>query len=383
MQKPLPVAPIWVDTPASLASTVSDLLKCQQVAVDTESNSLYVYQEQVCLIQFSTESKDYLVDPLALSDLSSLGEVFSNPQIEKIFHAAEYDIICLRRDFGFSFSNLFDTMTAARILGKPAVGLASMLEGEFQISLDKRYQRANWGLRPIPRPMQTYACLDSHYLIALRNKLHQELVTYNLLRLAEEDFSRLALSQSAQVEDEPVSCWKVARNQELTPRQTGVLQALCSFRDDLARQANVPPFRVLANDVLLEIALACPQNREELYKSARLPHRQMEEMGSGLLHAVQVGLKSTPPQRPASNRPCEAYLNRLDALREWRKNAGRKAGVESDVILPKDVMEAIAAQNPRSVEALAESMKSVPYRFERYGRQILQILADVGLHSPA
>ena len=102
---------------------VADLSAQSRIAVDTESNSLHAYREQVCLIQFSTPEKDYVVDPLALEDLSPLAPIFSNPKIEKIFHAAEYDLICLRRDFGFKFANLFDTMHAARVLGYPFVGL--------------------------------------------------------------------------------------------------------------------------------------------------------------------------------------------------------------------------------------------------------------------
>ena len=110
------------------------------VAVDTESNSLHAYREQVCMIQFSTLHEDFLVDPIALRDLSPLAPIFENSQIEKVFHAAEYDLLCLRRDFGFHFNNLFDTMAAARILGREEVGLGALLEAEFGVHLDKRYQ---------------------------------------------------------------------------------------------------------------------------------------------------------------------------------------------------------------------------------------------------
>src|SRR5450756_1232142 len=118
--------PIWVDNAAQLEAMLQALLAQPIVAVDTESNSLYAYRERVCLIQFSIPKEDYLVDPLAGLDLSPLGTLFANLQIEKIFHAAEYDVICLRRDFGFTFTNLFDTMIAGRVLGRTAVGLASM-----------------------------------------------------------------------------------------------------------------------------------------------------------------------------------------------------------------------------------------------------------------
>ena len=94
-----------------------------------------------------------------------------NPAIEKVFHAAEYDLICLKRDFGFEFNNLFDTMLAARILGKSGLGLGTMLEQEFGIQVDKRLQRANWARRPLPPEMMAYARMDTHYLVALRDML--------------------------------------------------------------------------------------------------------------------------------------------------------------------------------------------------------------------
>ena len=167
--------PVLITRFAELTDLVDHLTRQPVVAVDTESNSLYAYREQVCLIQFSTPREDYLVDPLAIRDLSLLGPLFADPKIEKIFHAAEYDLICLERDFEFRFANLFDTMMAARILGREELGLGALLEQEFGVVLDKRYQRANWGQRPLPADLLAYARLDTHYLIQLRQRLHDEL----------------------------------------------------------------------------------------------------------------------------------------------------------------------------------------------------------------
>lgn len=163
--------PVWVDHPTAFSRLASLLQEEPVIGVDTESNSLFAYQEQVCLIQFSTAGDDYLVDPLALKDLSALAPVFANPAIEKVFHAGEYDLICLKRDYGFTFDNLFDTMLAARILGLPGLGLGTMLEQEFSIQADKRLQRANWARRPLTTSMMAYARMDTHYLVALRDML--------------------------------------------------------------------------------------------------------------------------------------------------------------------------------------------------------------------
>src|SRR5260370_31880065 len=143
-------APTIISTLPDLQNLARLLQSESLIAVDTEWNSLYAYREQVCLIQISTRSQDWLVDPLALRDLSPLRPLFADPDIEKVFHAAEYDIMCMKRDFGFTFNNLFDTMFAARIVGLKTFGLGSLLETYFGLQFDKRYQRADWSLRPVP-----------------------------------------------------------------------------------------------------------------------------------------------------------------------------------------------------------------------------------------
>jgi len=145
------------------------------VGVDTESNSLHAYREQVCLIQFSTREQDYLVDPLAGLNLTPLGKLFSSSGVVKVFHASEYDIICLRRDFNFEFTNIFDTMQAARILGREKLSLGDVLEREFGIHLDKHLQKANWAIRPPALAFASLCLLGYPFLIPLYLRLEQEL----------------------------------------------------------------------------------------------------------------------------------------------------------------------------------------------------------------
>ncbi len=351
---------------------VDDLSRQWVIAVDTESNSLYAYREQVCLIQFSTGKTDYLVDPLVLSDLSALGPVFANPEIEKVFHAAEYDLICLKRDFGFTFNSLFDTMIASRVLGRAAVGLAAILLEEYGVELDKHYQRANWGARPLTGPMMAYARLDSFYLIPLRHRLKTALEEKARLPLAEEDFRRQC---SAPPPAEPDACnwWRVAAGQEITPRQAAVLAELCQYRDERARAADLPTFKVLSNQLLVQVAQACPANSAELVQATGLNGRQLERHCDGLLQAVKRGLVAPPLRRPTQTRPDEHYLNRLEQLKSWRRRTGMSWGVESDVVLPREVMEAIAQNPPEQPDDLEQLMASVPWRREHFGAEIMRL----------
>src|ERR1700675_858798 len=184
--------PLLVADEDSLARLVRALASHPVVAVDTESNSLHAYRESVCLIQFSTSAADYIVDPIRLPGLNPLAPFFANPDQQKVFHAAEYDLICLRRDYHFEFANIFDTMSAARTLGWPQVGLAAILDTHFGVKMNKKYQCADWKRRPLTPEQLDYARLDTHYLVALRDRQLQALTESGHWPEAHEEFARLA-----------------------------------------------------------------------------------------------------------------------------------------------------------------------------------------------
>ena len=343
------------------------------IAVDTESNSLFAYREQVCLVQFSTLDEDYLLDPLAVTDLSPLGEIFADPHIQKTFHAAEYDLICLKRDFGFKFTNLFDTMLAARILGRKEVGLGSILEAEFGILVDKRHQRANWGQRPLPDYLLDYARQDTHYLIPLKDKLEAELKKKGLLPLAQEDFQRECLVEAAP-DNGKTDCWRVTGVHRLSPQQIAVLQELCLYRDEVARKSNRPLFKVISDHTLHAIASGLPSTLEELKGVPGMTNHQVNRHGRALLQAVQRGLQAEPVHPPRNIRPDERFLGRVEALKQWRKLKAKQLEVESDIILPRDLLHLLAAKNPQTNSEVDKCLSDVPWRGERYGAEILKVL---------
>ena len=370
----LPTDPsVLIADPATLQELADELKRQPIVAVDTESNSLYAYRERVCLIQFSTRTADYLVDPLGLDSLAPLASLFADPHIEKVFHAAEYDLICLKRDFSFQFANLFDTQVAARILGRKVVGLGSILGSEFGVKQDKRYQRANWGTRPLPPEQLHYAMLDTRYLIPLRERLADQLQQAGVWNLAQEDFRRLCGIENHALEEEE-SWWKVPHANELTPQQAAVLHELLEYRDQVARGMDRPRFKVIGTDTLHAIARHCPGRLDDLRGLPGMTPPQMRRHGRALLQAVQRGLDGEPLYPPRAVRPDERYLLRLDALRNWRKETARELGVESDVVLPRDLMVQLAELDMRQPEALAQVLRGAPWRLERFGAQLARIL---------
>lgn len=348
-----------------------------RLAVDTESNSLHAYQEQVCLIQFSIPGEDFLVDPVTLPDLGALGSIFADPETEKIFHAAEYDLICLKRDFDYTFANLFDTQVAARILGWKKVGLGNILESQFNINLNKKYQRANWKARPLSDEMMRYAQLDTHYLIELRDRLEVELRRNGLMALAEEDFKRACDVNGSTPTPRDHFAFRVSGSHELTPQQMAVLQELCLYRDQVARKLDRPLFKVISDRTLVEIARHCPFDFSELGRVDGVRSWLLRKHGRDILAAVKHGLKSEPMETPNHDRPGAAFFNRMDAVHTWRKETARKMGVESDVVLPRDLMEAVVRENPRSEEALETILTEVPWRAAHFGQDLYTVLRRV------
>ncbi|HEY5901798.1 MAG TPA: HRDC domain-containing protein [Anaerolineales bacterium] len=365
--------PVWVNSMQHLGQMVSDLRSQPRLAVDTESNSLHAYRERVCLIQFSTPEVDYLVDPLEFEDLSALGPLFSDPAIEKIFHAAEYDLICLRRDFAFQFENIFDTMHAARVLGYTAVGLDKLLGEKFGIQTDKRYQKADWAARPLTAEQVDYARLDTHYLIELRDVLEAELREKGRWELAQEDFRRAVLP------DEPRSkaiteAWeRYSSRRDLSLKDLTILSELLQCREQIAASLDRPLFKVIEDEKLIAIARSEASTREQLAE-AGLSEKQIRLWGQAMLAAVRRGSAAVPVERRPSVRPSDAMVLRLDKLKNWRKKVAREVGVESDIILPKPYLHVLAEQAPRTSEDLRRLMDDSPYRYQQYGAQILKVL---------
>lgn len=350
----------------------ASLLRQPRIAVDTEANSLYVYREQVCLIQFSIPGVDYLLDPLSLHDLTPLADIFSSPENEKIFHAAEYDLIGLQRDFDFTFVNIFDTMLAARILGYKQLGLGNLLAEKFNVELNKRFQKADWGARPLPPDLVDYARLDTHYLLDLRDALEVELRAKDRLDLAREDFLRscYVTNGSKQVKER----WeRVDGQQDLTSRGRTILNELCLGREKLAERLNRPVFKILNDQLLLKLAQTEPDSLEML-KTVGLTERQIDRFGRAMLEAIQRG-KTAPLVRATEvEKPSNDILNRLNKLKAWRKKKAEELEVESDVVLPRPYLLPLAGKNPRTLEALSLLMDDSPWRVAHFGEEILKTL---------
>jgi ribonuclease D len=279
----------------------------------------------------------------------------------------------LKRDFDFKFSNLFDTMYAARVLGYPFVGLDNVLSEKLGIKMDKRHQKADWAARPLTPSQIDYARFDTHYLFRLRDILEKELEEKGRLPLAREDFAR-ACKVELPREKVNGSSWKrFSARKDVSTRELTILSELCVFRDQIAEQMNRPAFKVVDDEMLLTIARNLPEKDVDL-AGIGLSAKQIRLWGDDILAATRRGVEAPLVTREQVIRPNDALLKRLEKLKNWRKLLAKETGVESDVILPKVYVALLAENPPKNIDELKTIMADSPWRFQQYGKQLLKLL---------
>src|SRR2546421_378523 len=208
---------LFVDTPEQLAACAEEVARSSRVGLDTESNGFHAYFEKVCLLQIATPGAGWAVDTLALG-LSPLVPLLADPARECILHAAEYDVLCMKRDYGFRFGRIFDTHAAAKTLGIEKVGLHDLLADQLGVELEVDEQRSDWGKRPLSNRQLEYAFADVGYLIALRAKLGEQLSSRGLVEEAEAEFARLIAKEPRAREFDPEGWQKMKAARALDVR---------------------------------------------------------------------------------------------------------------------------------------------------------------------
>ncbi|KAJ3372958.1 exosome nuclease subunit [Allomyces arbusculus] len=259
----------WVDTVAALDKMVAKLAVEPVIAIDLEHHSYRSYFGFLCLMQVSTRTEDFLVDTLTLRvELHRLNTVFADPTIVKVLHGAESDVIWLQRDLGLYLVNLFDTYHATKILRFPAHSLAYLLKHYCHVDADKKYQLADWRIRPLPQDMVRYARTDTHYLLYIYDKMRTELLlqgdaaTHNLMRatLRQSNETALKVHHKDRYDAESglgAEGWfglYTKYNKPLTKRAFEAFKALHQWRDEIARDEDESTKYVLPNHMLFTLA---------------------------------------------------------------------------------------------------------------------------------
>jgi len=372
----------WIETLPHLEGIARILGQAKIIGVDLEADSLYHYFEKVCLIQIATESASYVIDPLALRDLSALRPVLSNPRIRKVFHGADYDIRSLYRDFRLEVENLFDTQLACKFLGLRESGLEALLRSRFHVELNKKYQRADWSQRPLSPEMVEYAAMDGMYLIPLARMLEKELEEKGRLFWVEEECLFLSKVRFTPPSHTPLYL-KVKGAFLLDPRSLAVLEALLEFREAQAQKSDLPPFKVFRNELLLELAMKKPLRLEELETAKVLSRKQIDRYGTRLLQEIHRAMTIPDeelPVYPREGRPdlSSPLRKRVKALKTWRDMRANHLEVEPGILMNNALINGFALKNPRSIKEMEGIPGLKKWLQDHFGREILAAQIEIG-----
>ena len=365
---------IWIDQQQTFDRAMQQVAAQPVVAVDTEADSLHSYFDKVCLIQMSIAGEDLVIDPLRKVELKKFGEVLADRGIVKVLHGADYDLRILHRDFGFTISNLVDTMICAQMLGYEAFGLGALLERHFGFKVDKSHQRADWAMRPLPPDMLEYATTDTRHLIELAGKLRAELEALGRWEWAQEEFARLEAIRFTEKDGDEEPFRRLKGLSSLEPRALAVVRALYDWRDGLARKADRPPFKIIGNDVILELARVKPLTAAELNNVKPLSGFHRNRYGKDLIRlvgeAMAIAEESLPERQAAKpwlrDRDIDTKVNRLKAVRD---RVAKELKIDGSVVAPRHVLVSIAETGSLDVPAMREWQKKL------FGEELLAALA--------
>lgn len=329
-------AATYLDTDEAVGSWLASVRRTPILALDTEGASFHRFVDQIYLLQLSTRDAHAVIDPLPIASPAALGELLADPQVEIVFHDADYHLRLLRQDYDWAIRNVFDTRIAAQILGLKAFGLAALLERSFGLKLNTKHQRADWSTRPLTADMLDYAAQDTMHLLGLRDILHDELEAKGRLAWAREEFERLESIRWA--DEEPGSAFlRVKGARDLTRRELAVFREVVGWRDATALRLDRATFRVVANEVLFEMARTLPATREALGKIKGMPRGILERDGEAMLAAIARGSAVSEDDLPRFPKGARwdrdpAFDQKVGALKSVRDAAAERLELDPGVL---------------------------------------------------
>jgi ribonuclease D len=379
--------PLYLDTAEEVERFTASIAGTRQLALDTEGASFHKFVDRVYLVQLSTREKSAVIDPLPIGTPEGLGKLVEHPNVEVVFHDADYDVRLLQQDYGWRIRNIFDTRVAAQLLGFKAFGLAALLDKYFGVTLDKKHQRADWSMRPLTSDMLAYAAQDTMYLLELRDLLHGELEKKGRLEWAREEFARL---EGTRWEPEDVSTgfMRIKGARDLNRRELAVFRELVVWRDALARQLDRATFRVVGNEALLEATKSRPADAKSLLAVKGMPRGVGERHAGEILDAIRRGEAVPEADLPKFPRPPRwdkdaDFDARVSALRTVRDAAAHRLELDPGVLCSRERLEAIARKGPKSIAELEEMPELRKWQVAELGAAAVKALGGIKSAPPA
>jgi ribonuclease D len=378
MEVDTPVVYDYIDSEGKLKSACRVLSKEKRIAVDLEADSLYHFQEKVCLIQMAANGSNFVVDPLAVPDLSPLAPLFADRDVQKIFHGADYDIRSLYRDFGIEINNLFDTELASRFLGVASTGLDAVVREHLGITLDKKYQKKDWSERPLPSEMIDYAASDVMYLLPISANLIEALTRKERIDWVSEECEILSGVRPPDNDCQPLFL-KIKGAGRLSPRALAALESILDFRQEVARKKDRPLFKVFSNRSALALATGAPMTLDALKETGALSQHQSNMYGNRIVACIREAKKlpgNALPSYPKSRKPKPSpdVSSKIKALQEWRNAKAEALGMDAGLICNRNLATRLAVLNPASVAKMDDIEEMKGWQKAAFGEEILAVL---------
>jgi len=369
---------LYLDIPQQVELFLDDISGVREIALDTEGASFHRFIDRIYLLQITTRERSAVIDPLPISAPARLGTILEDPGVEVVFHDADYDLRLLHQDYGWHVNNIFDTRIAAQLLGIKSFGLAALLEQFFGVKLDKKHQRADWSLRPLTQGMLDYAAQDTRYLLDLRDELRSRLEKLGRLEWAREEFDRLE-GTKWEPDDGSQAFLRIKGARDLTRRELALLRELVPWRDSVARDLDRATFRVMGNEVLLDIARTAPRSAQQLAGLKGMPRGILDRGGVAILSAVQRGLEIAEEHLPRFPRAAkwdreDDFEERVSKLKTVRDSAGTRLSLDPGVLCSRERLEAIVRKRPERVKDLEDVPGLRRWQIAAMGEEFVEAL---------
>jgi len=366
----------YITTAPERDIAIKELSQVVEMSVDIEGDSLYHYNERVALIQISGGGKHYIFDPLVLDSVLELGPLFENRSILKIFHGSDYDITSLKRDYGFKIGPIFDTALAARATGMVRYSLKELVAKYFQVTLCKEHQKSDWSVRPLSKEQLDYASEDTAYLSSLRSLLIAEVAKKGREDQLAEEFVFMENIAWTRKPFNPEDYLRIKGSNALPFEGQQILMELVSVRDKLAREKDLPPFKVAHSGDLVRLASERPVDEEAFAQI--FPKGRISKDRVLWVEAIKKGRLSTEPlpkkeRKTGGGPPMTRYQQKLFVqLRIWRDKQAELEDVEPAMVLTTPLLQEICKKRPGTLAALEAILPMRRWQISHYGEQLIK-----------
>ena len=369
---------LYLDKPEQVDRFLNDISDVKELALDTEGASFHRFLDRIYLLQLSTRDRSAIIDPIPIGSPARLGELLQGKSVEVVFHDADYDLRLLHQDYGWHVTTIFVTRIASQLLGIKSFGLAALLEQFFDVKLDKKHQRADWSMRPLTPAMLEYAAQDTRYLLQLKDHMKSELERRGRLHWAEEEFARLEGTRW-EAEESMEGFLRLKGARDLSRRELAVLREVANWRDTVAAQLDRATFRVMGNEVLLELARRAPRSVSELSAIKGMPKGMIERGGADIVTAIRRGMEAPEAELPKFPRgqrwnKDRDFEDRVARLKSVRDAAATRLELDPGVLCSRERLESVARSSAKTIEDLAAVPDLRRWQIEEMGAALIAAL---------